>query len=84
MHTGYANVLTPAERLKILDMMPATANGRRFLAGAFVEGETGDMASLCTRQTDAIQQRDGTPISFQSTALTSLPNNELIERKRKC
>lgn len=64
--------------------MPATANGRRFVAGAFVEGETGDMASLSIRQTDAIQQRGGTPIPFRSTAQTSLPNDELIELKRIC
>jgi len=83
MDTGYANLLTPAERLKILDLMPATASGRRFVAGAFVEGQTGNLVSLYTRETDAIQQRGGTPIMFQSTALTSLPDDQLMEVYRQ-
>lgn len=78
MDTGYVNLLTREQRLKILDLMPAVANGRRFVAGAFVEGETGDLVSLYSRETDTIQQRGGTPILFQSTALTSLPENKLI------
>lgn len=78
MDTGYANLLTSKERLKILDLMPAAANGRQFVAGAFTEGETGDLVSLYTRETDLIQQRGGTPILFQSTALTSLPDDELV------
>ena len=57
MDTGYANLLTRSERLKILDLMPVAASGRRFVAGAFVEGQTGDLFSLYTRETDAIQQR---------------------------
>jgi dihydrodipicolinate synthase/N-acetylneuraminate lyase len=83
MDTGYANLLTPAERLKILDLMPATVNGRRFVAGAFVEGESGDLVSLYTRETDHIQQRGGTPILFQSTALACLPDAELVETYRR-
>jgi len=83
MDTGYANLLTPAERLKILDLMPAAANGRRFVAGAYVEGQTGDLVSLYTCETDAIQQRGGTPILFQSTALTALPDGKLVETYRQ-
>ena len=83
MDTGYANLLTREERLNILDLMPAAANGRRFVAGAFVEGETGDIISLYTRETDAIQKRGGTPIMFQSTALTSLPDDKLIDVYRQ-
>ena len=83
MDTGYANLLTPAERIKILDLMPAAANGRRFLAGAFVEGQSDDLVSLYTREMDLIQQRGGTPILFQSTALTSLLDDELVETYRQ-
>ena len=83
MDTGYANLLTQEQRLEILDLMPAAANGRRFVAGAFVEGETGDIVSLYTRETDEIQQRGGTPIMFQSTALTSLPEDKLIDVYRQ-
>jgi len=45
MDTGYVHLLTREQRLKILDLMPAAANGRRFIIGAFVEGETGDLIS---------------------------------------
>ena len=83
MDTGYANLLTREERIKILDLMSAAANGCRFVAGAFVEGETGDLISLYVRETDAIQQRGGTPILFQSTALTSLPDDKLIDIYRR-
>ena len=83
MDTGYVNLLTREERIKILDLMPAAANGRRFVAGAFIEGETGDLVSLYTRETDAIQQCGGTPILFQSTALTSLPNDKLVNVYRQ-
>lgn len=83
MDTGYASLLTRSERIQILDLMPAPANGRRFVAGACVEGESGDLVSLYTRETDAIQQRGGTPILFQSTALTSLPDEKLVETYRK-
>jgi dihydrodipicolinate synthase/N-acetylneuraminate lyase len=86
MDTGYINLLTREERLKILDLMPAAAGGRRFVAGAFVEGDTGDLVSLYTRyarEIDTIQGRGGMPILFQSTALTSLPDQELIDVYRK-
>ena len=83
MDTGYANLLTREQRLTILDLMPAATNGRPFIAGAFIEGESGDLVSLYTRETDAIQQRGGTPIMFQSTAFTSLPDGELIEIYKK-
>lgn len=83
MDTGYANLLTSAERLKILDLMSPAANEHRFVAGAFVEGQTGDLVSLYTHETDAIQHRGGTPILFQSTALTSLPDDRLVETYRQ-
>lgn len=83
MDTGYVNLLTRKERLGILDLMPAAANGRRFVAGAFVEGETGNLVSLYTRETDAIQERGGIPILFQSATLTSLPEDELVDVYKK-
>jgi len=83
MDTGYANLLILAQRLQILDLISASANGRRFVAGAFVEGQSGDLVSLYTRETDLIQQHGGTPILFQSTALTSLPDDELVEVYRQ-
>ena len=83
MDTGYANLLTREQRLNILGLMPAAANGSRFIAGAFVEGEVGDLVSLYTRETEFIQQHGGTPILFQSTALTSLPDDKLVNVYRQ-
>lgn len=83
MDTGYVNQLTRSERLNILDLMPAASNGRRFIAGAFIEAETDDLVTLYTRETDAIQQRGGTPILFQCKALTSLPDDALIDVYRQ-
>lgn len=83
MDTGYVNLLTPGERIKILDLVSATASGRRFVAGAFVEGRSGNLVSLYARETDAIQQKGGIPILFQSTALISLSDAKLIETYRK-
>jgi len=50
MDTGHVHLLKREQRPKILDLMPAAANGRRFITGGFVEGETGDLISLYTRE----------------------------------
>ncbi len=79
MDTGYTNLLSRDQRLDILDLMPAAANGRRFIAGAFVEGGSGDLVCRYNRETDEIQKRGGTPIMFQSTVMRALSDNELVE-----
>ena len=49
MDTGYVNLLTMAERARVLAETREVADGRRFIAGAFIEGETGDPATLYRR-----------------------------------
>ncbi len=83
MDTGYVHLLSRAERMRILDLTAVAARGRPFVAGAFVEGEEGDLVSLYVRETDVIQQRGGTPILFQSTSLVSLPDDALVETYRR-
>jgi dihydrodipicolinate synthase/N-acetylneuraminate lyase len=83
MDTGYANLISNEERILILDLVSEVANGREFIAGAFIEGVTGDLVSLYLKETSGIQKRGGTPILFQSTGLTSLPDDELIKTYRK-
>ncbi len=68
--TGYVNLISAAERAQVLAETRAMAAGRRFVAGAFIEDETGDPAALYRRQIDAIRAHGGEPILFQSTALT--------------
>lgn len=78
MDTGYVHLLTPQQRQEVLALTAQVAQGRPFVAGAFVEGESGDLVALYCRETDRIQAYGGTPILFQSTALVSLPEAELI------
>lgn len=42
MDTGYVNLLTTGERERVLAETTEVAAGRRFVAGAFIEGESGD------------------------------------------
>lgn len=78
MDTGYVHLLTPQERQQVLALTAQVTQGRPFVAGAFVEGENGDLVALYCRETDRIQASGGTPILFQSTALVSLPEAELL------
>jgi dihydrodipicolinate synthase/N-acetylneuraminate lyase len=70
MDTGYVNLLSAAERARVLAETAALAAGRRFVAGAFIEGDAGDPVSLYRREIEAIRSHGGLPIIFQSTALT--------------
>jgi dihydrodipicolinate synthase/N-acetylneuraminate lyase len=70
MDTGYVNLLSAAERARVLAETAALAAGRRFVAGAFIEGEAGDPVALYRREIEAIRSHGGLPIIFQSTALT--------------
>ena len=70
MDTGYVNLLSAAERARVLADTAALAAGRRFVAGAFIEGEAGDPVPLYRREIEAIRLHGGLPIVFQSTGLT--------------
>lgn len=78
MDTGYTNLLSRDEREQILGLARDLAQGRPFVAGAFIEGEPGDPLALYLRETSLIQQHGGLPILFQSTALASLPAGQLV------
>lgn len=68
MDTGYANYLSEKERLEILDLsVAALGAGTAFVAGVFVEGLEGDLVDLYRKGADAIVERGGTPILFQTT-----------------
>ncbi|MEO6845765.1 MAG: dihydrodipicolinate synthase family protein [Chthoniobacterales bacterium] len=78
MDTGYSNLLTEEERIHILDLVQESAAGRSFVAGAFVEGKTGDLKSLYLDQIEKITKRGGTPILFQCTALKAMSDDQVI------
>ncbi|MGE3911543.1 MAG: dihydrodipicolinate synthase family protein [Chloroflexota bacterium] len=83
MDTGYVHLLTDDERVQVLKLTARTLEGRPFVAGAFVEDQaapdlTADaLIDLYCHEAEKICAHGGTPIIFQSTALTSLPDEEI-------
>jgi dihydrodipicolinate synthase/N-acetylneuraminate lyase len=83
MDTGYVNLLTDDERARMLAETQDVADGRRFVAGAFIEGRAGDPVALYRTEIDAIRRAGGTPIVFQSTALTSRDDDGIVALYRE-
>ncbi len=79
MDTGYANLLTRAERAEMLALTKDLARGRPFVAGAFVEGEAGGPAALYCREAAAITAAGGTPILFPCSAVRHLDRAALVD-----
>lgn len=80
MDTGYANYLTEAERLQVLDWTrEALGEGRDFVGGVFVEGLDGELLDLYFRGADAIVEKGGTPILFQTTRFHQWSDDEIVE-----
>jgi dihydrodipicolinate synthase/N-acetylneuraminate lyase len=69
MDTGYVNLLGPAERETVLNETRDVAQGRRFVAGAFIEGDDGEPAQVYRERVTRIRSYGGTAILFQSSAL---------------
>lgn len=78
MDTGYTNLLTPEQRTEILGLTGSLARGRRFVAGAFIEGLEGDPIRNYRETANAIACAGGIPILFPCTAVKSLSGPELI------
>jgi dihydrodipicolinate synthase/N-acetylneuraminate lyase len=83
MDTGYVNLLTREERRRALADTSEAARGRRFVASAFIEGETGDPATLYLRAVEEIRRHGGTPILFQSSALGALDERAALDVYRR-
>jgi dihydrodipicolinate synthase/N-acetylneuraminate lyase len=70
MDTGYANLISDNEKRDVLKWTrEALGNGVPFVAGAYIENETGDAVPIYRRQMDEIVKAGGTPILFQSARL---------------
>ena len=83
MDTGYVNLLTDQERLEVLKVTREVMGGRPFIAGAFIEGQTGNPLELYRREVATIQEMGGIPILFQCSYLQSLPDEAIIELYRQ-
>lgn len=85
MDTGYVHLLTDAERAQVLKLTAQTLGKRPFVAGAFIEDKASGSESaealidLYCREGEQIRAHGGTPILFQSTALTSRPDAEIAQ-----
>jgi len=77
MDTGYVNYLSAAEKQDVLRWTRA-ALGKDvpFVAGAYIEGESGDAAALYRREMESIVAAGGTPILFQTSRLHGKPAKE--------
>jgi dihydrodipicolinate synthase/N-acetylneuraminate lyase len=70
MDTGYVNYLSENEKLNVLRWTrEALGNGVPFVAGAYIEGQEGEIVSLYRKQMDAIVALGGIPILFQTKRL---------------
>ena len=70
MDTGYVNFLSEREKFEVLGWTrEALGSGAPFVAGAYIEGQDGDIVSLYRKQMDAIVAQGGIPILFQTKRL---------------
>ena len=70
MDTGYVNYITDTEKQDVL-RWTRDALGKKvpFVAGAYIEGQSGETVDLYRRQMDGIVQFGGIPIIFQTARL---------------
>ena len=70
MDTGYVNYITDTEKQDVL-RWTRDALGKKvpFVAGAYIEGQSGETVDLYRRQMDSIVQLGGIPIIFQAASL---------------
>ena len=71
MDTGYVNYLSDSEKEDVLQWTrQALGKGVPFVAGAYIENQSGDdVVALYRREIDAIVRYDGIPILFQTARL---------------
>ena len=70
MDTGYVNYLTESEKKEVLRWARESLGKEvPFVAGAYIEGQPGDIVALYRKQMDDIVERGGTPILFQTSQL---------------
>jgi dihydrodipicolinate synthase/N-acetylneuraminate lyase len=70
MDTGYVNYLSDCEKQDVLRWTKeALEKNAPFVAGAYIEGQTGDIVELYRKQMDVIVGHGGIPILFQTSRL---------------
>lgn len=80
MDTGYVNFLSDGEQVEVLKWTrEALGKDVPFVAGAYIEGQTGGVVALYRKRIDAIVRFGGTPILFQTSQLHGKPSREKAE-----
>ncbi len=80
MDTGYVNYLSGAEKQDVLRWTrDALGKDTPFVAGAYIEDQSGDLVSLYRRQMDSIVAAGGIPILFQTNRLHGKTSREKVE-----
>jgi dihydrodipicolinate synthase/N-acetylneuraminate lyase len=70
MDTGYVNYLSDSEKLDVLRWArEALGKDASLVAGAYIEGQPGDIVALYRKQMDAIVAYGGIPILFQTSRM---------------
>ena len=79
MDTGYANLLAPDQKRRILGIARQISGGRKWIAGAYIEGQDGDIHDLYAAAVDEIQGYGAIPIVFQCSKLKILCDADKIK-----
>jgi len=78
MDTGYVNLLTDGEKERVLVLARQALGTTPFIAGAYIEGQDGDIADLYRREIARIAEHGGTPILFQTSRLHNRPAADIV------
>lgn len=77
MDTGYINYLTSEEKQQVLRWArEALGTDVPFVAGAYVEGQAGDIVAVYRKEMESIVRVGGIPILFQTSQLHGKPARE--------
>jgi dihydrodipicolinate synthase/N-acetylneuraminate lyase len=80
MDTGYVNYLTDHEKADVLRWTrDALGEGVPFVAGAYIEGRSGEIVELYRQQIEPIVRAGGIPILFQTARLHGKSAKEKAE-----
>lgn len=79
MDMGYVNYLSDAEKRDVLRWArEALGEGVAFVAGAYIEGQSGDVVALYRREMERIAEFGGVPILFQTARLHGKSASEKV------
>jgi 4-hydroxy-tetrahydrodipicolinate synthase len=83
MDTGYVNLLSREQKRNVLGWTrDALGKNISFVAGAYIEGQEGDLVGIYRRELDLIAALGGIPIIFQTARLHGKRPKEKIETYR--